>query len=131
MKTNHGRKRKMNVQIIENAAIRYLEVFTCEKPVASTQDALDLVALCGENDTALLMIHPEALSGDFFKLKTGVAGEIFQKFINYSIQTAVIVPEPSSLGSSFRELISEANRGAHYRFFPNREEAEMWFLKGK
>ena len=121
----------MNYQVIENTTVRYLEVFTCEKPVASTQDALDLVALCGENDTALMMLHAEALSDDFFRLKTGVAGEIFQKFINYSIKTAVILPDPSSLGSSFRELISEANRGGHYRFFPNREEAEIWFLKGK
>ena len=130
IRTKEG-KEKMNVQIVENAAIRYLEVFTCENPVASTQDALDLVALCGENDTSRMMLHREALSDDFFKLKTGVAGEIFQKFINYSIQTAVIIPETSSLGSSFRELISEANRGGHYRFFPTREEAEIWFLKGK
>lgn len=91
---------------------------------------MDLVALCGENDTNLLMIHREALSDDFFKLKTGVAGAVLQKFINYSIKAAIIIPDQLGFGPRFRELASEANKGNQYRFYASRLEAENWFMKG-
>jgi len=123
-------KRKMNYKLVENENTKYIEVFSCETPVKTEQDALELVALCGENDTNLLMIHYKALSEDFFKLKTGVAGAILQKFINYSVKTAIIIPDQSEFGPRFRELVSEANKGNQYRIFANCMEAEKWFLKG-
>lgn len=122
---------KMNFQRLQNGEQRYIEVFSCEEPVATTKDALDLVAACGENDTNLLLLHAEALSDDFFKLRTGVAGEIFQKLINYTIRTAVLLPDSKNVGPSFRELMAEAARSRHYRFFTDRAEAEDWLLKGE
>lgn len=123
-------KEKMNYKLVENQNVKYIEVFSCETPVGTEQDALELVALCGENDTNLLMIHYEALSGDFFKLKTGVAGAVLQKFTNYSVKAAIIIPDQSGFGSRFKELISEANKGNQYRVFVSGMEAENWFLKG-
>lgn len=122
-------KEKMNYKIVENENIKYLEVFSREIPVGTEQDALELVALCGENDTNLLMIHCEALSADFFKLRTGVAGAILQKLVNYSIKAAIIIPDQSVVSSKFKELASEANKGNQYRIFMSGMEAENWFLK--
>jgi DNA-binding PadR family transcriptional regulator len=122
-------REKMNYKIIENKNTKYIEVFSCETPVKTEQDALELVALCGENDTNLLMIHDEALSEDFFKLKTGVAGAVLQKFINYSVKAAIIIPDQSRLGPKFMELVSEANKGNQYRIFASGAEAENWFLR--
>lgn len=116
----------MNYQIVDKDNTRYIEVFSCETPVSTEQDALDLVALCGENDTNLLLLHYEALSEDFFKLKTGVAGAVLQKFINYSVRVAIIIPDQEQLSSNFKALISEANKSSQYRVFVNSAEAVKW-----
>ncbi len=50
--------------------------------IQQEQDILDLIALCGKNDTHLLLINESILSPDFFDLKTGLAGAIFQKLAN-------------------------------------------------
>ncbi len=118
----------MNYEILENGNARYIEVFSRESAVKTEEDALELIALCGENDSNLLMIHYEAMSKDFFRLKTGLAGEVLQKFINYSIRVAIIVPDQTGFSSRFRELAFEANKGNQYRFVVSQSEAENWFF---
>jgi hypothetical protein len=81
----------MQLRVIEKANGRYIECISAETPLCTEQDALNLIGLCGENDTGHLIIHTEALSDDFFKLRTGVAGQMLQKFINYHVKTAVIL----------------------------------------
>ncbi|WP_218007839.1 DUF4180 domain-containing protein [Bacillus sp. AFS018417] len=49
------------------------------------------VGICVENDVYLLMLYVDAFSGDFFNLKTGLAGMMLQKYINYHIRVAVIL----------------------------------------
>jgi hypothetical protein len=69
-----------------------------------------------------------ALSEDFFKLKTGIAGNMLQKFINYRIKTAAIIPDAMVHKGKFKEMVSEANKGNHFRVFDNIEAAEIWLL---
>ncbi len=52
---------------------------------------LDFVGICVENDVYLLILYVDAFSEDFFNLKTGLAGMMLQKFINYHIRVAVIL----------------------------------------
>jgi len=118
----------MNYKIIEKNKIKYLELFSLPVPLQTEADALDLVALCGENDTGLLMVHREALSDEFFDLKTRAAGGIIQKFVNYRIKTVAVVPE-NTLGARFREWAGESNRGSQFGVFSEREDAEAWLLK--
>lgn len=118
----------MNYQVVEKSNKRYIECFSVESPLHTEQDALDLVALCGENDTNLLMLNAVVLSEDFFKLKTGVAGKILQKFVNYHVKTAVIITGEIKIKGKFKELIMESNRGNDFRVFNNTSEAENWLL---
>lgn len=118
----------MNYQVIDEGNTRYIEVFSCEALVSTEQDALDLVALCGENDTNLLMLHYEVLSEDFFKLKTGVAGAVMQKFINYSVRVAIIIPDQEQLSANFKAWVSEVNKGSQYRFFADSADAAGWLI---
>jgi len=119
----------MDVQIAERESFRYLELISSEPPLSTEEDALTLVSLCGENDTNLLMVHQKALSEDFFQLKTGVAGAMMQKFINYSIKVGVVVPDRRELNTRFQELVSEVNNGNQYRIFTSGAEAEIWFFR--
>lgn len=79
-------KTRMNYKVIEKGTAKYIEVISAQSPLSSEQDAVDLIALCKENDSDLLLLHSQALSEDFFKLRTGVAGQMIQKMDHLSFK---------------------------------------------
>ncbi|MBP1991641.1 DUF4180 domain-containing protein [Paenibacillus eucommiae] len=121
-------KDKMNYQIREIDSKKYIELISTTEPLSTENDALDLVALCWEHETYALMIHYTALSEDFFKLKTKLAGNMIQKFINYGIKAAVIIPQETIQTARFKEMAMETNKGNHFRLYESKEEAEKWLL---
>lgn len=122
-------KDKMNYQIREIESKKYIELMSTTEPLSTENDALDLVALCWEHETNALMIHYAGLSEDFFKLKTKLAGNMMQKFTNYAIKAAVIIPQDTIQKGRFKEMAMETNKGNHFRLYESKEEAEKWLLK--
>ncbi len=122
---------KMQFRVIEKANGRYIECISAETPLGTEQDALDLIAICGENNTNHLIIHTEALSDDFFKLRTGVAGRMLQKFINYRVKTGVIITDEQIIRGKFKEMLAESNQGNDFRVFNSISDAENWLLNLK
>ena len=59
------------------------------KAIQSLEDAMDLLGECFGNDCTGVVIPKNILSSEFFDLKTGLAGEILQKFTTYRIKLAV------------------------------------------
>ena len=127
--TRKRRTEIWNTPLLRRPRGRYVEVVACPTPVRTEQDALDLVALCGEHDTNRLMIHAEALSEEFIRLRTGVAGAVLQKLVNYSVRTAVLLPDASAMRGKFRDMAAEAGRGSQFRIFTSRQDTEDWLLK--
>lgn len=121
-------KNKMNYQIREIENKKYIELISYTEPLKTENDALDLVTLCSEYETNLLIIHYTALSEDFFNLKTRVAGNMIQKFINYGVRVAVIIPGEINKGR-FEEMSMEMNKGPHFRLYEDKGGAEKWILK--
>ncbi|GKU78992.1 DUF4180 domain-containing protein [Paenibacillus sp. L3-i20] len=121
-------KNKMNYQIREIESKKYIELISTTEPLSTEKDALDLIALCWEHETSVLMIHNAVLSEDFFKLKTKLAGDIIQKFINYGIKAATIIPQETKQKGRFKEMAMETNKGNHFRLYGSKEEAEKWLL---
>jgi DNA-binding PadR family transcriptional regulator len=119
---------KMNYKVIDRDNQKYIECDSVETPISSEQDALDLIAACWENDTSLVMLHSEVLAEDFYKLRTGLAGQVLQKFMNYRIKVAVIITDDQKIKGKFKELIAEANKRNDFRVFNNIVEAENWLL---
>ena len=122
-------KEKMNYKIIEKDNKKYIEVISSTQPMSTENDALDLVSLSSEFDTGLLMIHYDVLSEDFFNLKTKAAGNMIQKFVNYSIKVVVVLPAELILKGSFKKMYTETNRGNHFRMYQDKDEAEKWLIK--
>ncbi len=122
-------KEKMNYIMREKESKKYIELISTSEPLSTENHALDLVALCWEQDTHLLMMDFSALSQDFLKLKTRVAGNFIQKFINYNIKIAVIMPPEIIKESRFKEMVLETNKGNHFRIYESKAEAENWLLK--
>ncbi len=118
----------MDYKIIEKETKKYIEVISADNPLNNEQDALDLISLSWENEIRQQMLHGEVLSEEFFNLKTGVAGKMLQKFINYGIRVAAIIPAKVANTGRFREMVLETNKGNAFRVFATREDAENWLI---
>lgn len=116
----------MNYIVINVQNNAYIELKPSDGWQLTDRNITDLIAVCMENQVSQLLIHGEVLTEDFFKLSTGVAGEIIQKLVNYHIKTAAIIPYELKNKGRFREMALEANKSSHFRFFNNRKAAEAW-----
>jgi hypothetical protein len=64
-----------------------------------------------------------AVSEDFYNLKTGLAGEILQKFVTYYVRLAIVGDFSTYQSKSLRNFIYESNKGKHIFFLPDPEQA--------
>jgi PadR family transcriptional regulator AphA len=115
----------MRVQLAEKNGCKYVEGTPSEKFIEREEDAVALVGVCGEHSVERLLLHAGNLSEDFFDLKTGLAGAVLQKFVNYHMKVALVIPSDLVQGK-FKEYVLEANRGNHFRAFQDKNEAEIW-----
>lgn len=118
----------MSYRVIEKANKKYIECASIEAQLNTEQDAIELIGACFENNTNLLMFHDEALSEDFFKIRTGLAGKVLQKFADYHVKVAVIITNEQKIKGKFKEVLAESNKGNDFRTFSNIEEAENWLF---
>jgi hypothetical protein len=94
--------------------------------MASEDDALELIAFCGESGTQQLLVHAKNLPAEFFDLHSRLAGNILLKLSNYRIILAAVIP-PEKVGTGrFSEMVLETNRGREFRVFNARDEAVKW-----
>jgi len=77
-----------------------------------------------------LMLTEDDVSAQFFDLKTGLAGELFQKFENYSLCLALVVASPETYGERFKELAREHKSHDRIRIVRSNEEAAAWLGRG-
>jgi len=121
----------MSEYIINNIdSKRYIEAIPPTFIIENEQDALDIAAVCGENETSLLLLYYENLAPGFFDLRTGLAGAILQKFVMYRIRVAAVIPSENIKGR-FREMVVESNRGSHFRVFERKDYAIKWLINEK
>lgn len=73
-----------------------------------------------------VLLRENELGPDFFDLRTRLAGELFQKCMNYNLRLAVVVAEPARYGDRFRELVYEHGRHGNIRFFSDEVAALDW-----
>ena len=62
----------------------------------------------------------------FFDLRSGLAGELIQKFVNYRVRVAIIVPKPEVYGERFAELDNEHATHPTVRFVRSIDDAMNW-----
>jgi hypothetical protein len=115
----------VKIHPIENHGCRYVEGSDSEQFLQREQDAVELVGLCGEYSVNRLLLYAANVPESFFDLKSGLAGAILQKFVNYNLKVALVVQADQFRGK-FKEFVLEANRGRHFHAFSERNEAELW-----
>ncbi len=76
-----------------------------------------------------LVLTEADLSAAFFDLRTGLAGELFQKCVNYRARLAIVLADPKAHGERFGELVYEHRTHPVIRFFGSDVEARQWLEK--
>ncbi|MEU9508912.1 DUF4180 domain-containing protein [Micromonospora sp. NPDC048170] len=106
--------------IQERAGVSVLVCDPAGPPVATEQDALDLIgaAFLGAQVVA---VPVSRLDASFFSLGTRFAGEIMQKFVNYRVRLVVVgdISRHLTDSSALRALVHESNRSDHVWFVPD------------
>ena len=77
-------------------------------------------------DNGGLVLDEQQLAADFFDLRTGLAGEVLQKFTNYRARLAIVIADDTAYGSRFSELIYEHRTHRSVRFFATEQLARQW-----
>ena len=114
----------MDYNIVTVDAIPIAEVDAGSGEIRTLNDALDLIGTVVYNDDSHhVILQAEHLDPAFFDLKTGIAGEILQKFTQYGMRLAVVGDFDHYESSSLQAFIRECNRGSQLFFCPNRDEA--------
>lgn len=110
----------MTTTIKNNIAI----VHSNEVIITDGQSALDFIATVGyEHNVHKIAINKAAVTEDFFKLSTGLAGDIAQKFINYHVRFAIIGDFSGYTSKPLHDYIYECNQGKHLNFVATEEDA--------
>jgi hypothetical protein len=113
----------MKIELIEINGNQIAEVTAKDIIITETQDALDLMADCGYRGVRNIMIYEKNIIPEFFDLKTGIAGEILQKFSNYRTRLAIIGDFSKYPGKSLHDFIYESNKTGRVIFASEKYEA--------
>lgn len=84
--------------------------------LATVSDLLDLIATIKyEENCNTIVLKKEQLHKDFFDLRTGFAGDVVQKLVNYHAKL-IINGTFSMLSKNYQDFITESNTGEVINF---------------
>lgn len=113
----------MELKILEINNQKIAEVIAEEIVVNNTQDALDIMTDANYYGARSIILEEKHLNSDFFDLRTGMAGEILQKYSNYRVKLAIVGDFEKFKSKSLNAFIFECNRGNAIFFAPDKETA--------
>jgi hypothetical protein len=102
-------------------------VLRCEaegRPIDSDRAAADLIGDALSEGATWVALPVDRLPAEFFRLSTGVAGMITQKFMNYQRKLAIVgdISEYLAVSNALRDWVRECNRGDELWFVPTFQE---------
>jgi Domain of unknown function (DUF4180) len=118
---------KLTILKFKNIPIAILE--SIESPIASVQDALDLIGDADYQGAQNIIIKKKDLHDDFFDLKTGLAGDIMQKIVNYYKKLAIVGDFSGYRKKSWLDFMYESNKTGQIFFAENADDAVKFLTK--
>ncbi|WP_266157868.1 DUF4180 domain-containing protein [Dyella silvatica] len=91
--------------------------------IANERDIDNLIGATWGLPVAMVVIPVARIAPAFFRLQTGLAGVLVQKFTNYRLRVAIVGNMASQIEKSaaVRDFIAESNRGQMIWFLPDEE----------
>jgi hypothetical protein len=83
-----------------------------------------LISSAWEHHAKWLVIPVARLGDDFFRLRTGIAGEVVQKITQYDLKLAIFgdITRYIEQSTALRDFVRESNRGNQLCFVKDRAE---------
>ncbi len=120
----------MNIRIIAGPVTPLARVTSDEVLITDVDSALDLIAdVYYHSGTRNLILDSSSFDARFFDLKTRLAGDILQKFVNYQVRLAIVGDFSVYTSRSLRDFIHESNKGSDIFFVVDEQEAIDRFCK--
>ncbi len=119
----------MKIKTTQIGNIRIAEVISEKIIINKIQDGIDLLADLYYQDFDKIIIYEKNITTDFFDLKTGIAGEILQKFSNFRVKLAIIGDFSKYTSKSIQDFIFESNKLGQIIFVTTAKEAIERFSK--
>ncbi len=124
MVNNIGTNNPGNMQINTHPinGIKAAEIVSNEIILTTIEDSLDLLGNLYYQGFDKIIIYEKNITPEFFDLKTRIAGDILQKFVQYQM-SLVIVGDFSKFNSkSLHDFIFESNKGKQINFVSDLSE---------
>ncbi len=96
---------------VEN--FEYVKVVSVEEKIRNGSDFNDIIA---NADSKYIFLDKNMFVNDFYRLKTGIAGDILQKVSNYNLFLAIIGDFSQIDSKSLRDFIYESNKNKRVLF---------------
>ena len=106
--------------------VRVLRCAPDGPPLDGERAALDLIGDALGQDAELVAVPVERVADEFFRLRSGVAGAVMQKFVNYRLRLAVVGDASQHIAEStaLRDFVHETNNGGHIWFLPTYDDLD-------
>jgi hypothetical protein len=114
---------QMNIEIHQTGEIRIAEVISDKVLIKNPEEGLQLLADLYYQDVDRIILQEQNICTEFFDLKTGIAGEILQKFSNYRVRLAIVGDFSKYQSKSMKDFIYESNKGKQVNFVGSSEDA--------
>ncbi|QDK81023.1 DUF4180 domain-containing protein [Spirosoma sp. KCTC 42546] len=113
----------MEIKLHQRNELNIPEVISESIVIDNTQDAVDLLGNIYYQGFDNIIVHQKNITPDFFDLKTGIAGEILQKFSNYRVRLAIVGDFSSYSSKSIQDFMFESNKLGQINFVESEAEA--------
>ena len=121
----------MNIRVVDTDEGKIVIANSDAIIISDGQSALEFAAnIFYEHECNRIAINKGAIDESFFRLSTGVAGEIAQKFSNYRYHVAIFGDFSAYPSKPLRDYIYECNRGKTLNFVADEDEAIKRLSKG-
>ena len=113
----------MKILDIADARVLLLD----DGPLSARPDqANDLIGDAWGHEATVIAVPVVRFDPEFFRLASGLAGEVTQKLVNYRLVLAVLgdISVFVEASGAFRDFVWESNRGDHVWFLADRAELE-------
>ncbi len=113
----------MEINTHQNKNEQIAEIISEEIIISNLENGLDLLGNLYYQGFDKIIIYEKNLTSAFFDLKTGLAGELLQKFSTYKMQLAIIGSFSKYQSKSLNDFIFESNKLGKIQFVGNLDQA--------
>lgn len=114
----------MKINTIKENNVEIAVISSSDILITDVQSALDFMAtIWYDTGCDRIVLNKSAICEDFFQLRTKLAGEILQKFINYHMKIAIVGDFSTYTSKSLKDFIYESNNGKDIFFLSDEKKA--------